>query len=119
MHTKLNLHQLEIPVTLGWSAEERFHPQIILLNLEIIFAKPPKACLSDELTDTFCYHELSQLIGQHITKKEYRLIELLTRDIYEITKKFFVAESSVKISLTKKPKLPFENHGVTFTFGDH
>lgn len=118
MHTKLNIHKIEFPVTLGWSEDERREKQNIWVDFEIVFATPPIASTSDQLEDTYCYQTFSDFLYHKIEKKEYRLIEYLTHDIYQIAKNFFQNASHIRISLTKKPKLVFKNEGVSFTYGD-
>ncbi len=118
MHTKLNIHKIEFPVTLGWSEDERREKQNIFVDFEIVFSTQPKASESDQLNDTYCYQEFSVFLYDKISKKEYRLIEHLSHDIYKNTKVFFQKASFVSVSVTKKPKLIFKNEGVSFTFGD-
>lgn len=118
MHTKLNIHHIEFPVTLGWSTDERREKQNILVNFDIFFSIPPKALETDQLEDTYCYQQFSDFLYDKISKKEYRLIEHLAHEIYGIAKVFFESASKITISVTKKPQLKFNNAGVSFTFGD-
>lgn len=119
MKTKLNIHQLELPVFLGWLEEERLTEQTIFIDFEILFSKPLKACVSDQLEDTYCYQTFSDFLYESISQKKYQLIERLTQEIYELSHHFFGNEPSIKVSVIKKPKLSFHHAGVSFTFGDH
>ena len=116
--TKLEIHQLELYVFLGWSEEERSQPQNVWLDLQVLLRSVPKACETDLLDDTYCYHQLSDLIVQQISDKKYRLIEHLSYDIYHIAKTFFKNTASLEVRITKKPDISYPNAGIAFSYGD-
>ncbi len=118
LHSALFVRDLELSVNLGWRHKERSSEQGVLLDLDIWLPKPPKACETDELDDTVCYAELSDKIRKGIGDTKYRLIEHLSRDIYQIVKKELPKKSRLIVRLTKFPKIDGLVGGVSFEYGD-
>ena len=58
------LHGLELSVILGWPEEERRQRQLVLVDVSVRLHKPPQACFTDQLEDTFCYDALVTAIGR-------------------------------------------------------
>ena len=114
--TSIILHKLELNLYLGWPDAERAQRQVVLVDLKIQFLEPPRACETDDLTNTFCYAELTTVI-QQITTKPVHLLEYLGREIYQVTKQFLKNTAQVSIRVTKKP--PIANlKSATFCYGD-
>jgi dihydroneopterin aldolase len=118
LRSVLLLRDLQLNVNLGWRKKERSVEQHILLDLDIIFPRIPKACKTDALEDTVCYAELSELIRNEISVKSYRLIEHLSRDIYIIAIHELPKKSKLLVRLTKFPKIAGLLGGVTFEYGE-
>lgn len=112
------LHSLELSVHLGWSDAEQLQQQIIVTDIKILFLQPPKACLTDNLADTFCYDELTQKIKQKASSKSFRLIEHLGHELYQTIKLTLLHDSAVSLRITKKPPIPNLKGGVSFCYGD-
>ncbi len=110
----LDINGLELYVNLGWRDKELLEPQAIMLDLQIIFYGAPAAVVSDDLKDTLCYAELIEKIRTHVANKQYRLIEHLSAEIYEIVAAKAPATATSFVRLTKKPKIKGLN-SVTFT----
>ncbi|MCE3237475.1 MAG: folX [Gammaproteobacteria bacterium] len=119
-HARLTLHQLELPLFLGWTEAERSQKQIILLDITIDFNEPPKACISDALEDTNCYDTFIKKIVETITPKSFRLIEHLAYEIHQLIKNLFIQSVLITITVTKKPVLSTLTTlaGVSFSYGD-
>lgn len=80
-HTSLILPEIILFPHLGLLPEERANPQEVRLSLEITFAAPLAACLSDDIAGTLCYHHLFDEINALLSHKEFRLIEHLAHTI--------------------------------------
>src|SRR5260221_303793 len=100
IQTSIVLHQLELSVHLGWPESERLQKQYVMIDIELYFAEPPKACVSDELEDTFDYETLSNALTENIPLREYRLLEHLGHDIYQFVKTLAPKNTTVKIGIT-------------------
>jgi len=118
LRSTLCIRSLELQVNLGWRNKERQQEQAVFLDMRIEFQLPPKACVSDKLNDTICYAELIQDIRNKIAVKNYRLIEHLSAEIYRITKAQLPNESTLKVRITKFPKIDGLQEGVCFDYGD-
>jgi len=118
LHSALFVRALELNVNLGWRRKERSKEQSVLLDLDIRLPKPPKACVTDELDDTVCYASLSDQIRAELGDKKYRLIEHLSRDIYDIVIKQLPKKSRLIVRITKFPKIKGLIGGVSFEYGD-
>lgn len=118
IHSRLFLSKIELCVYLGWPEGERVEAQMVSLDLTIQFAEPPKACLTDHLDDTFCYAELISKIHAATSTTPYRLLEHLCYDIYHLIKLELPAHTSLRVDLTKHPKIMGLTGGVCFSYGD-
>jgi 7,8-dihydroneopterin aldolase/epimerase/oxygenase len=115
----LAIHGLQLPVFIGWTEKERLESQIILIDIEIRFAKPPAACQTDELSHTLCYADLITHLQTQIGNKPFHLIEHLTYEIYQLIKNKLSQEARAKVTVHKHPSIVGLSGGVSFTYGDH
>jgi dihydroneopterin aldolase len=115
----LSINDLKLSVNLGWTAEERAKKQIVWLNANIFFMDAPKACTTDELSDTLCYATLIEQVRKKMGAKKYRLIESLTQDIYAIIKANVVIKTKLTVQITKHPQIKGLTGGVIFSYGDN
>jgi FolB domain-containing protein len=116
--SRIVLHKLELLVFLGCGPAERKRQQSITVDIHITFKKPPAACKTDHLNDTFCYDTLQQTIKNHIAKKEFHLIEHVAHEIYVCVKQFLYFKNTTTICVTKYPDAFFKSGGVSFWYGD-
>lgn len=116
--TTLSLRGLKLSVSLGWSAEERLQKQNVMLDIMVRFQEPPKACETDQLNDTSCYAELISILKQYIAEKKFKLIEHLSKDLYDTVKSLLPTTSLVTLRITKQPSIPDLSQGVAFCYGD-
>lgn len=115
--SSIEIHGIEMDVNLGWAETERARKQSVLVDIFIKFVNPPKACLTDELSDTYCYNDLVNSIKTHLDKREFRLLEHLGHELYQLVKKTLSNTDLVSIRTTKKP--PIANvSGASFFYGD-
>jgi dihydroneopterin aldolase len=116
--SSLSINQLNLDVHLGWSKEEIITKQTVLVDIDIFFPTPPKACSSDKLEDTVCYSTLISTIETHLAEKQFKLIEHLSYDIYHVTKSYLPPELNVTIHLIKHPPIEGFTGRVRFSYGD-
>ncbi len=114
----IQLRDIELNLHLGWPAAERLNRQPILVSIILRFDAAPKACITDNLEDTVCYDELIQALVKDTEAKEFKLIEHLAYDIYQLTKARLPNIGAIKIAVAKKPPIPQLTGGVTFYYGD-
>jgi len=118
LNTSLSIRQLKLKVHLGWGEKERNKPQIIFVNIDLAFEKPPKACVTDQLDDTICYDVLITKLNKKIIKKKFRLIEHLSQTIYLFIKTQIPKKTKVVVHLLKYPDIAGLKDGVRFSYGD-
>ncbi len=115
--TALFINELELEIYLGWPNEERIRKQVISLDIEIAFPAIPKACASDDLKDTVCYHELIKSLRKKIGETKFHLIEHVTQEVYQILKRLLPNKSILSVNLTKHPQIQGLG-SVTFNYRD-
>lgn len=118
LNSHLHLRGLELCVFLGWPENERLEKQVVLLDIEIKLAEPPKACVTDHLDDTFCYAELIAEIQDKVRTPVFHLIEHLCHEIYQLIKPRLPRQAQLSVRVTKYPKIPGLTGGVIFSYGD-
>ena len=114
----LSIQHLELRVNLGWRRQEQQLPQPVILDIDIHFPAPPKACQTDDLEDTSCYAELIEDIRAQVAKRDYRLVEHLASEVYTITKSHLPKRAKATVKVTKFPKIKGLVNGVCFHYGD-
>lgn len=116
--SSLSIRDLNLPVHLGWQASERAVAQIVVVEIDISFPIPPKACETDDLNDTFCYAALiNELFAKTVTP-HFRLVEHLSHALYTLLKPMLPEGSDVTLRLTKRPTIPDFTGAVCFTYAD-
>lgn len=118
MPSQITLNNLLLLVSLGWPSEERAEQQQVSVNLTLTFDSPPKACQTDLLDDTVCYHGLTDALKNGVRNKKFRLIEHLTHELYHLSKQFLPPQVSIFIHVTKKPAIADLIDGVSFSYGE-
>ena len=113
----LLISDLRCWVHLGCGDEEKFHPQMVKIDLEFFFKYPPKAMLTDDLNDTVCYLKSARSIQDLCSKKRFNLIEHLACDIHNTISGMLgdasSMVSSLKVSVCKaSPPVPGVHGGV-------
>lgn len=116
--TALLLHGLRLSVYLGIYPEELLKKQIVTVDLRIHFLQPPKACFSDQITDTYCYDQLIRYLKEKLNSKKFQMLEYLTQEIYLLLKNYLPSHTSIIVSVTKQPPHLDLAQGVTFEYGD-
>lgn len=118
---KLVIKDLRLWVHLGCSPEERTNPQPISITLKLYFTKPPIGTLTDKLTDTVCYFQITKLIENIISARNFNLIENLTHTIYEAVSNHLNTiehgDATLKVIVNKlSPPIPNVLGGVSFSY---
>src|SRR6185312_9982306 len=104
-YAQIKINGLELQVNLGWPSGERKKLQIVKLDVAIDFPTPPLGCVTDELTDTYCYDALITVIKTYVAEQHFRLLEHLGKEIHQVIKENLPANFRVHIQLTKKPAI--------------
>ena len=116
----IQIHQLELNLFLGVTQAEQLQKQLIMLDIDIHFEKPPKACLTDNIADTYCYDALVQCIQLHIASRPFHLLEHLAYSIYQEIKQSIdpIQPASIRVQVTKKPVLALPVNSVSVCYED-
>jgi FolB domain-containing protein len=125
MPLRQSLHSLKIrdftlPVRLGVSPEERANPQEVRVSVEIHFFAPPLATSTDQLNDTVSYARICEAIRKHVEAHEFKLIEKLANDLFEISRSVVGTAAEVSLVLHKiKPPVEGLLGGAEYRIGNH
>lgn len=117
-YSSIQLKGIELSLHFGWYEKERLQPQIIQVDVDLRFAQPPKACLSDDLVDTYCYDELIKNITIETSSRHFKLVEHLSFHVYQTIKKLLPDTTQVRVTIMKKPPIVNLSGGVIFAYGD-
>jgi 7,8-dihydroneopterin aldolase/epimerase/oxygenase len=118
IYSSLHIKQFELPVSLGWPDEERARTQTICLELYLRYPTEPLACKTDQLDDHFCYDLLTKKIQDQIENRSFRLLEYLSREIYQIIKQNVPDNTLVTVGVKKQPPIAAIKAGVQCWYGD-
>jgi dihydroneopterin aldolase len=122
-HSSLTLQGLLCEARLGCTADERAACQGVSFDVTVRFAATPagypRGCVTDELTDTACYAEISSVIRQVCARGEYRLIEKLGFDAFVAVRERLAPDTKLWIRAKKlRPPVEGLSGGASFCFGD-
>lgn len=115
--SELQIKGLKLSLFLGWPQEERIREQVVLIDIRVMFPIPPKACETDHLEDTFCYHELTTMLREKTHGRHFHLIEHLSRELFNLVIPLLPSESQLEITITKHPNIEGLTGGVCFRYG--
>ena len=119
--SKLLISDLRLWISLGCLEQERYNKQCVSFDICVVFPNPPKAVLTDNIKDSICYAHIVDLVKTVVEGKQYKLVERLATDVYDVIdsylqKKEFNSESlSVKVTKTSPP-VPDVHGGISFTY---
>mgnify|MGYP001301459125 CR=1 FL=1 len=107
--TKIEIFDLRYPVRIGCSEEERSKPQELAFDIEIDL-DAMSSCKSDNLNQTICYMQVSQLMHEMAEKHVVSLIERFAwLSVEEIFKRFPMAEK-IRFKIRKFSTVPQAGH---------
>lgn len=117
LSSNLTIKKFSLNINLGVSAAERKSAQPVTIDITITFPKLPAACTTDNINDTLCYHRLTDTIQEFCQNHEFKLIEHLGHQIYQLIKSNIPKNHQLQLTVTKQP--PLANVGeATFFIGD-
>jgi FolB domain-containing protein len=115
--TALLLPAIQLHLALGWTKAERLKLQPVNIAIKLTFATPPLACYDEKLELTTCYDTLIQNLKSYLSKRECKLIEFLSQDIYTFLKAA-LPTISINVRVQKFPPIKELTQGVYFFYGD-
>ena len=117
----LSINDLRIWVSLGCGSQEKFNPQLVSIQINLVFKQLPKGAKTDRIKDTVCYSEIVTDIQKFCQEKQFDLIEYLTNEISKTiiqtlgTKKDSI--DIIKITISKvSPPVAGVHGGVALTY---
>jgi dihydroneopterin aldolase len=125
MFATLKLKDLILAVRLGCGEVERAQPQEVRVSVEFRFKKNITSIKSDNIDETVCYAKAAAAIREHCESREFKLIERLGFEIYEVMGRVLSESRSlhepVEVAVTvHKVHPPVERleGGSWFSYGD-
>lgn len=90
---EINIQGLKVNTIIGTYAEERHNPQILLIDIKIIF-DISEVIKTDKLEDTIDYFELTKSIKEKVESSHFALLEKLADFILKIIMKINKVEKA-------------------------
>jgi len=85
------IDELSLEANIGVTEEERKIKQKVVISLKI-FKDLEKAGKSDDLTNTICYEEITNLVKKEIINNEWNLVEKMGYDLARLIKQKTIAD---------------------------
>ncbi len=83
MSDRILVRGLKVATRVGWTAEERARPQVLLVDLDVETDVSASA-RSDDLGDTIDYAVLIAEVSSYVSSQEARLLERLAAEVAEM-----------------------------------
>lgn len=114
----LRVHRIALAVRLGFGKEERVTPQPVEVDVSFFFPAVTEASKSDN-GDFICYDKLSHAFKDLCADREFKLIEFLCMELYQVARKAAPPEVKITLRLTKcEVPVEFIHGGASFTYTD-
>lgn len=118
INSQLSIRELKLLVRLGCTEQERAIQQQVHISIQVDFLHPPQACQTDQLVDTICYAQITQLIQNICSKKEYATIEHLATVCFSSLEEIIPSRTPFQLLLHKiHPPISVLSEGVSFSMG--
>lgn len=115
----LTVRELQLQVHLGCTAEERLHAQEVRVGVELRFFSTPAGTVSDDLRDTICYARLSTALREHVSGREFQLVEKMGQDFYSIIHGMVEGRAEIGVTVHKvRPPIEGLIGGVEYRVDD-
>lgn len=116
------VEKITMMANLGFYDHERAHRQPIEVTFRFYFPGTPD-CFGNDFGKFVDYQKILEQLDVMIREKEYRMIEFLTQEIYQMIRDYIdksdAAEAKVWVALTKlKPDVPLMQGGAKFIYTD-
>ena len=98
---RLSLQDLEVEVRLGCTPAERAIPQHVAITVTILFSRAPRACASDDLTETVCMQALAESLAEVCRSREFALVEHLSEALLGRALEFVPAGAECELEVVK------------------
>ncbi len=114
----LRVNRVRLDVALGCEPEERANPQAVEVNVAFFFPEVTNASYKDS-GDFVCYGKLSFALQKMCEGKEFRLIEYLGMEMYQVARNTTPLEVKITLTLTKcDVPVDFVHGGASFSYTD-
>ena len=115
----LEIRDLVLPVHLGCEAEEREVPQEVAFSVAVRMPGRPQACVTDDLNDSICYAEISEVILKQVVGREFKLIEYLAQEVFQAIKAMRTSDFLMRLEIHKlHPPVANLRGGSFFSIGE-
>lgn len=105
----IKLEKLQVKTHIGVSDSERKSPQIIECNLELKSNRKLNCFTNDNSDDYICYAELADKISNYCAGKEFRLLEYLANQVFDMLRANLSEDYRIKLEFKKlKPHMKNE-----------
>jgi len=112
---RLSMRGLEVEVRLGCTPAERAAPQRVALDITIHFDRAPRACTTDELSDTICMQSLAEALAEVCRAREFALVEYLTEELLDRALELVPSDADCELEVCKlKPPIAGLTGGFAF-----
>lgn len=96
-----SLHDLELDVNIGTSEKERAKKQKIKITFRLYQPGAPDYCANDSSDRYICYSALANTIKKYCEATEFRLLEYLCFQIYNLIKATITELAGVHVTTQK------------------
>ena len=104
----ISLNSLRISVNLGVGQSERNNKQEVDISFKFFYKQPPEGFYSDNIKDTICYHQISEIVKNYCNSRQFRLLEYLCNGLCAEVRKVTPVDVGIWI-MVEKCNPPIEN----------
>lgn len=115
----MSLEELLVPMHIGVTEGERANKQDIKISFSLFFPEAPKACQTDALEDTECYHKIADVVRAYCASHEVKLLEFLCHELYQQVRSIIAAPVKLWVRVEKcNPPIEGLQGATSFEYSD-
>ncbi len=114
-----SLNDLQLQIKLGVTAEERLDTQLVKISFFLYQQILPSSTLGINEESYICYNEVAELINSYCHNKEFKVIEFLCYQLYQLIKGIVSTDTKVRVITEKfKPAMDLPAGSSQCEYGD-
>ncbi len=114
----ISLNDFRLSVNLGVPSNERSIKQEVSISFKFFFENQPQGFVTDNIKDTICYFEISQIVQHFCSKKEFQLLEFMCNGLYQEIRKAIPAAVKIWLKIEKWPAIENLHGSTSFEYSD-
>jgi dihydroneopterin aldolase len=115
----VSLNDLLLKVNIGETKKERDIQQDKKIRFKLFYKNYPEGCITDEITETDCYHKIAEISSNYCHNNNVRLLEYLCFGLHKKIREVVASDVKIWVKIEKcNPPIAGMLGGTSFEYAD-